>query len=118
MATLANVKTAANVFNSFTYITNDLFDEASIMQIKNEMSKSQSKKWCRTLGVVVSENNCTLEKAKSYGIKASKNSEAKSVIVTLFCNPDTAEEHAKAHETAKIVSSYDEAVSCAKADIA
>lgn len=118
MAKLGNIQSVSNVKNSFTYLTNDVFGEEDIQAIKSEMKASKSKKWCRTIGAIVNETNCTLEKAKSYSVKASANVQARSVIITIFCNAEDSDTHKEAHESAICVDTLQDALNSAKADVA
>lgn len=118
MAKLNSIQSVANVKNSFTYLTDDIFGEEDIVAIKAEIKASKSKKWCRTIGAIVNETNCTLEKAKSYSVKASANVQARSVIITIFCNAEDSDAHHKEHESAICVDSLNEALAKAKADVA
>lgn len=118
MAKLSQIQSVANVKSSFTYVTSDLLDEESIVNARAEMKSSQSKRWCRSLGAVINEASCSLEKAKSYSIKASANIQAKSVVVTIFCNPIDAKEQIEAHPTAKPTETLQDALISAKADVA
>lgn len=118
MAKLSNIQSVANVKSSFTYLTDDVFDEEDIQSVKAEIKASKSKKWCRTIGAIINESACTLEKAKSYSVKGSANIAANSIVITIFCNAEDSATHKKAHESAICVDSLNEALAKAKNDVA
>lgn len=99
MGLLASIQSVANVQSSKTYVTNQLFTEEDIAQLRLQMSVKNNK-WARSLGAFVEEKSCSLEKAKSYAIKCSINKVRGSKTVTLFCNAGSIEDVLKEHPTA------------------
>lgn len=117
MAILSSIQSTANVCTSRTFVTNDLLDEESLKTLRNELKVSKSGKYSRSLGAFIEEKNCTLEKAQSYSIKTSVNKMRGSKTTTLFCNSETAEGVLKAHPTAVILETLQEALNKAAQDV-
>lgn len=117
MGILASIQSQSNVASSKTYITNQLLDESDITQVKQEMSASKNGKYSRSLGAFVEEKMCSLEKAKSYSIKASINKMKGSKTFTIFCNVDSTEEVLKQHSNAIATQTINEALIKAAQDI-
>lgn len=117
MGILATIQSQANVASSKTYVTGQLFEEEDITALRNEMRASKGGKYSRSLGAFIEERACTLEKAKSYSIKASVNKMRGSKTFTVFTNPDEVKKVLKDHESAVEVASINEALQKAAMDV-